>query len=131
MARFVPVAVAGGMAVHYVAGVAFAAVEAHQVGRGRSFGATVSGLEPWPSLLLVPAALAVLAGFGAFASGAWRMTAGYREAGRRLLKAAPGVYTGRIPRRVRCSKCWSTIVPSTSASPAAVCTWPCRGVAPG
>ncbi len=35
------------------------------------------------------------------------------------------------PSRVRCSKCWSTIVPSTSPSPAAVCTWPCRGVAPG
>jgi cbb3-type cytochrome oxidase subunit 1 len=100
-ARIVPIAVPAGMAVYYAAGIAFAAVEAHEVAHGRSFGAAVSGLEPWPALVLVPAALAVLAGFGAFASAAWRATAGYREAGRVLVRTAPAVYTGKIPRRVR------------------------------
>ena len=36
---------------------------------GRSFGAAVARLEPWPALVLVPAALAVLGGFGAYALG--------------------------------------------------------------
>ncbi len=94
VARIVPVAVPAGMAVYYAGGIAFAAVEAHQVADGRSFGAAVGGLEPWPALVLAPAALAVLVGFGAFASAAWRMTVGYREAGRRLVKAAPAAYTG-------------------------------------
>jgi hypothetical protein len=99
--RIVALAVPAGMAVYYAAGIAFAAVEAHRVASGSSFGAAVSGLEPWPALVLVPAALAVLVGFGAFASAAWRMTVGYRETARRLLKTAPAVYTGSIPRRVR------------------------------
>ncbi len=99
--RIVPLAVPAGMAVYYAAGIGFAILEAHQVASGSSFGAAVSGLEPWPALVLVPAALAVLVGFGAFASAAWRMTGGYREAGRLLVKTAPTVYTGSIPRRVR------------------------------
>ncbi len=99
--RFAPRAIAGGMAVYYVAGIAFAAVEARDVADGRSFGAAVSSLEPWQALVLVPAAVAVLAGFAAYASAAWRMTSGYREQGRRLLKQAPAVYTGAIPRRAR------------------------------
>src|SRR5436190_4577124 len=101
VARFVPVAIPAGMAVYYVGGIAFAASEAHKVVDGQSFGAAVSGLEPWAALVLVPAALAVLAGFGAYAFAAWRLTGRYRAAGRRLLKAAPAAYTGAIPRRVR------------------------------
>jgi hypothetical protein len=100
-ARIVPVAVPAGMAVYYGAGIAFAAVEAAQVRRGESFGVAVRGLEPWAAFVLVPAALAVLVGFGAFAWAAWRMTAGYRERSTALLRSAPAVYTGRIPRRVR------------------------------
>jgi hypothetical protein len=89
------------MAVYYAAGIAFAIVEAHDVANGQSFGAAVSSLEPWPALVLVPAALAVLIGFGAYAGAAWRMTRGYRAAGRLLMKRAPAIYTGKIPRRVR------------------------------
>jgi hypothetical protein len=99
--RIVPVAVPLGMAVYYGAGIAFAAVEAHQVGRGRGFGAAVAGLEPWAALVLVPAALAVLAGFGAFALAVWRMTAAYRAKAVARFRAAPAAYTGTIPRRVR------------------------------
>src|SRR3954453_3380365 len=99
--RFAPRAIAAGMAVYYAAGIAFAAVEAHDVTAGHSFGAAVHSLEPWPALVLVPAALAVLAGFWAYASAAWRMTPGYRALSRQLLKRAPAAYTGTIPRRVR------------------------------
>ncbi|MEA2838512.1 MAG: hypothetical protein QOD89_3062 [Bradyrhizobium sp.] len=99
--RFAPRAIAAGMAVYYVAGIAFAAVEAHQVTAGHSFGSAVSSLEPWAALVLVPAALAVLAGFYAYASAAWQMTPGYRALSRQRLKRAPAAYTGTIPRRVR------------------------------
>jgi hypothetical protein len=102
--RTVAIAVPAGMAVYYVAGIAFAAVEARQVADGQGFGRAVGSLEPWPAVVLVPAALAVLAGFGAFARAAWRMTAGYRESSRVLLKRAPAAYTGKIPRRVRRQK---------------------------
>ena len=58
-------------------------------------------LEPWAALLLVPAAFAVLVGFGSFAASAWQMTARHRRAGARAIVEAPEVFTGRIPRRVR------------------------------
>jgi hypothetical protein len=61
----------------------------------------VASLEPWSALVLVPAALAVGVGFGAYARAAWLLTAGYRRDTRALLRATPGAYTGRIPRRVR------------------------------
>ena len=90
-----------GIAVYYAAGVTFSAVAAHRVGRGESFASAVSALEPWQSLVLVPASLLVLAGFAAYAAAAWRMTARQREAGRASIAAAPRVYSGTIPRRVR------------------------------
>jgi membrane protein implicated in regulation of membrane protease activity len=101
LARSALVGVAGGTAVYYVAGVAFSALEARDVAGGGSFPAAVSGLEPWSALVLAPAALAVLAGFGAYAAAAWRMTTRQRSAGRRAIAAAPAVYAGRVPRRVR------------------------------
>jgi cytochrome c oxidase cbb3-type subunit 1 len=99
--RTVPRAVLGGMAVYYTAGIAFAAVEARAVAGGQGFGPAVADVEPWAAVVLVPAALAVLVGFGAYARGAWRMSAAYRASGRRALAAAPGAFSGRIPRRVR------------------------------
>jgi membrane protein implicated in regulation of membrane protease activity len=99
--RVAAVAVAAGMGVYYAAGIAFAAVAAHRVTGGASFGAAVASLEPWSALVLVPAALAVGVGFGAFALATWRLTAGYRRDTRAVLRAAPAAYTGRIPRRVR------------------------------
>jgi hypothetical protein len=99
--RVATVGIAAGMGVYYAAGIAFAALAAHDVTGGASFGAATASLEPWSALVLVPAALAVGIGFGAYAQAAWRLTAGYRGNTRALLRAAPGVYTGRIPRRVR------------------------------
>ncbi|HEU5279729.1 MAG TPA: hypothetical protein VFU26_12600 [Gaiellaceae bacterium] len=93
--------VIGGMAAYYVGGIAFAAVAAGHVSHGRSFGAAVSALEPWQALVLVPASLAVAAGFGAYASATWHATAAYRAEGRRWLRRAPSAYAGRIPKRVR------------------------------
>src|SRR6266496_103632 len=61
------VGVAAGTAVYYAAGMVFSTLEAHEVADGRTFAAAVSGLEPWPALLLAPAALAMLGGFGAYA----------------------------------------------------------------
>jgi hypothetical protein len=90
-----------GIAAYYAAGLAFAAIEAHKVAAGESFAAAVSSLQPWSALALVPAALAVLVGFSAYARAAWRMTEGQWELGRRALAALPGRYTGRIPLRVR------------------------------
>ena len=90
-----------GMSIYYLGGLAFAAVEAHAVAGGESFGAAVAALEPWSALLLVPAALAVLAGFSAYAVSAWSMTATQREAGRRAIAGIPRAYAGRIPNRVR------------------------------
>jgi hypothetical protein len=92
---------AGGVGVYYAAGVAFSAVEASRVADGRSFRAAVSTLEPWPALVLVPAALVVLAGFAAYAAAAWQMTARQREEGRAALAATPRRFSGRIPNRVR------------------------------
>ena len=99
-ARLVLVLVPAGMAVYYAAGVAFAAVEAHRVEGGRSFASAVSALEPWQALVLVPAALAVLVGFGAFGAAVWPMTSRQRAAGRATIAAAPRIYTGKIPKRV-------------------------------
>jgi hypothetical protein len=90
-----------GMAAYYGAGIAFAALEAHRVVEGHSFAVAVSSLEPWSALVLVPAAFAVLVGFSAYASAAWRMTGRQWELGRRALAALPPTYTGRIPKRVR------------------------------
>jgi hypothetical protein len=92
---------AAGMAVYYAAGMAFSAVEAHRVAGGRTYPSTVAQLEPWSALVLGPAALAVLGGFGAYAVAAWRMTTRQRKAGREALAAAPAVYAGRVPKRVR------------------------------
>jgi hypothetical protein len=99
--RITAVAVPAGMAVYYLAGIGFSAAAAHTVASGRGFGPAVAALEPWQALVLVPAALAVLAGFSAFAWAAWSMTGAYRAAGRVRLARAPAAYTGRIPKRVR------------------------------
>jgi hypothetical protein len=93
--------VAPGIAVYYAAGVAFSAIAAHRVAGGQSFAAAVSALEPWQSLVLVPAAVAVLLGFAAYALAAWRMTARQRAEGRASLAAAPQAFAGTIPMRVR------------------------------
>jgi hypothetical protein len=100
-ARLVATAVPAGMGVYYAGGLAFSAVEAHRVAAGRSFADAVQALEPWQALVLVPAALAVLAGFSAFARAAWRLTERQRAEGREALAAAPVRYTGKIPKRVR------------------------------
>jgi hypothetical protein len=94
------VGVSAGTAVYYAAGIAFAAVEAHSVTGGRTFAEAVSALEPWQGLVLMLAALAVAAGFGAYGLAAWRMTSHYRRAGRLALARAPNIYRGRIPKRV-------------------------------
>ena len=95
------VGVSGGVAAYYAAGLAFAGVEAHDVAGGASFHAAVAGLEPWSALVLCSAAIAVLAGFGAYASSAWTMSVRQRTAARRALASTPGLYAGRIPMRVR------------------------------
>jgi hypothetical protein len=100
-ARFVVVAVGGGVGAYYVFGVAFSAIEAHRVAAGASYASAVSGLEPWQALVVVPAALAVLAGFWSYSRVAVAMTARQRDEGRRAIAALPGRYTGKIPRRVR------------------------------
>jgi hypothetical protein len=94
------VGVAVGTAAYYAGGIGFSAVEAHAVAGGASFPAAVSRLEPWAALVLVPAALAVLVGFGAYAVSAWTMTVRQRAVARQALASAPGAYAGRIPRRV-------------------------------
>lgn len=99
--RVVMPAVVGGMGVYYAGGLAFSAVEAHRVAAGGSFAGAVRALEPWQALVLVPAALAVLVGFFTFARAAWQLTAPQRAAGRAAIAAAPELYTGKIPRRVR------------------------------
>jgi hypothetical protein len=101
LARTTLVGVTAGMAVYYAAGMAFSALEAHRVAGGRTFATAVADLQPWPALVLMPAALAVLIGFGAYAVASWKMTARQRAAGRRALAAAPAVYAGRVPKRVR------------------------------
>jgi cbb3-type cytochrome oxidase subunit 1 len=89
--RSMLVGVGAGMAVYYAGGIAFAAVAAHRVAGGGSFGAAVVALEPWQALVLVPAALAVAVGFGAYGRAAWRATAVYRAEG--------GGGSGARPRR--------------------------------
>jgi cbb3-type cytochrome oxidase subunit 1 len=93
--------VVGGIAAYYAGGLVFSAIEAHEVAGGRTYGAVVASLEPWPALVLGPAALAVLVGFGAYASCAWSGTSADRAAGRRALADAPLAFSGRIPNRVR------------------------------
>ena len=99
-ARLVVALVPLGVGVYYAAGVAFSAVEAHRIEHGTAFATAVSALEPWQALVLVPAALCVLVGFGAFASAMWRMTARQRAAGREAIAATPRVFSGKIPKRV-------------------------------
>jgi len=93
--------VAVGVATYYAAGIEISAAEAHDVSRGATFHDAVARLEPWAALLLIPAALAVLAGFGAYAVSAWRMTLHQRLAATRSIASAPEVFTGKIPQRVR------------------------------
>jgi hypothetical protein len=99
--RVATVGIASGMGLYYGAGIAFAVLAAHRVTGGTSFGHAVAALEPWSALVLVPAAIAVGVGFGAYAQAAWRLTAVYRRDSRASLRAAPAAYTGTIPRRVR------------------------------
>jgi hypothetical protein len=93
--------VVGGVSVYYAGGIAFAAVEAHRVANGGSFGAAVASLDPWHALVLVPAAVAVTFGFGSYARAVWRGTEGYRAESRGRLRRAPSAYAGRIPKHVR------------------------------
>ncbi|MFL5825282.1 MAG: hypothetical protein ACJ76V_02040, partial [Thermoleophilaceae bacterium] len=93
--------IAVGMGVYYAAGIGFAAVAAHRVSGGATFGRAVASLEPWSAIVLVPAALLAGAGFAAYGQAAWRLTAGYRRDSEARMRAAPAAYTGRIPRRVR------------------------------
>ncbi len=95
------VAVPAGVAIYYAGGIGFSVAAAHDIAGGASFSAAVSSLEPWESIVLVPAALLLLVGFGAYARAVWEMTAGYRVAARSRFSAAPAAWTGRIPRRVR------------------------------
>jgi hypothetical protein len=90
-----------GVATYYGVGIETSIVEAHDVSQGATFHDAVARLEPWAALLLVPAALAVLAGFGSYAVSAWRMTARQRRAAAQAIVSAPEVFTGRVPRRVR------------------------------
>ncbi len=90
-----------GVATYYAAGIGISAAEAHDVSGGVTFRDAVARLEPWAALLLIPAALAVLAGFGAYAVSAWQMSLRQRQESIRALVSVPAVYTGRIPRRVR------------------------------
>src|SRR5436190_1412143 len=92
--------VPAGMGVYYAAGIAFAALEAHSITRGRSFRTAVATYEPWQALVLIPAALAVLAGFAAYARTVWAATAEQRAEGRRTLRLFPRAYSGRVPARV-------------------------------
>jgi len=92
--------VPAGMGVYYAAGIAFAALEAHAITRGRSFRTAVATHEPWQALVLIPAALAVLAGFTAYARTVWAATAEQRAEGRRTLRLFPRAYSGRVPARV-------------------------------
>src|SRR5712691_1500317 len=100
-ARLAVTAIPVGIGLYYVSGIAFSAVEAHRVAAGRSFAAAVAAAEPWQALVAVLAALVALAGFAGYAAAAWRMTERQRREGRAALAAAPGLYAGRIPNRVR------------------------------
>ena len=89
--RSMLVGVGAGMAVYYAGGIAFAAVAAHRVVERRVVRRCGRALEPWQALVLVPAALAVAVGFGAYGRAAWRATAVYRAEG--------GGGSGARPRR--------------------------------
>src|SRR3954468_9421398 len=95
------VLVPAAMVVYYAAGIAFAAVEAHAVSRGKSFEAAVTALEPWQALVLVPAAVAVLVGFAGYARAALELTRGERADARTALHGLPRRYGGEIPLRGR------------------------------
>ncbi len=99
--RVAAVALPTAIGVYYAAGIALAAVAAQRVSDGASFGAAIASLQPWPALALVPAALAAGVGFGAYARAAWRLSARDRADALARVRAAPAIYTGRIPRRVR------------------------------
>jgi hypothetical protein len=99
-ARLAVTGVGAGVGLYYLAGVAFSALEADRVADGDSFANAVRTLAPWAALVTVPAALAVLAGFWAYSRAVWSMTGAQREAARRAFAALPGLYTGRIPKRV-------------------------------
>ncbi len=102
--RWARVALAGvvaGMGAYYVAGIGFSAVQAHAVAGGEAFRSAVARLEPWSALVLVPAAAAVLAGFGAYARAAWTATEGDRSAARLALAGMPRRFSGPVPKRVR------------------------------
>jgi hypothetical protein len=100
-ARIALAGVAVGVSAYYVSGIAFSALEASRVADGGSFATAVRAVEPWQALVAIPAALAVLVGFAAYSSAVWRMTARQRAANRAALAAAPGLYAGKIPNRVR------------------------------
>jgi hypothetical protein len=100
-ARRALVGIAAGMGAYYAAGIAFAGVEAWAVDDGRTFSSAVSALEPWEALVLVPAALVALAGFGSYALAAWTMTRADRESAREAIRNAPSAFAGAIPKRVR------------------------------
>src|SRR5436309_3152580 len=100
-ARLALLFVPAGVALYYVGGVAFSAVEAHRVTAGATFAAAVTAVEPWEAVVLVPAAVAILVGFWGYARASWAMTASQRAAGREAVRTAPGRYSGKIPRRVR------------------------------
>jgi hypothetical protein len=99
-ARLAVLGVGAGTACYYAAGIAFAAFEAHRITGGGTFSAAVSAAEPWQALVLVPAALAVCAGFFAYAVAVWPLTAAQRDEGLAAIADAPAAYTGRVPRRV-------------------------------
>ncbi len=101
LARRTLVLVGGGVAAYYAAGVVFAAIEAHRIAGGASFAQAVAALEPLQALVVVPAALAVLCGFSAYALAALKLTARERAAGREALRTAPTRFAGKVPRRVR------------------------------
>ena len=101
-----PLAVARGCvvpaaALYYAGGIAVSAVAAGRVERGIGYGRAVAALEPWQALVLVPAAVFLLAGYGGWALAAWRLSAAQRQAGRLAIAEAPARFTGKIPARVR------------------------------
>ncbi len=97
----VVVALSAGVGVYYLSGIAFAAVEAHRVTTGASYSDAVTQLEPWAALVAVPAALAIFAGFWWYARLAFELAVDQLDAGKRALRRLPGLYTGKIPNRVR------------------------------
>ena len=96
-------AVSSGVGVYYAAGIAFAAIEAPaRDGAGTSFGARGGRRSSrGPALVLVPAALAVGVGFGAYARTTWAPDRRLPRDGARGGCGPPRRLHGRIPRRVR------------------------------